>query len=618
MTVNPVMTRRNLLRLGLGASGTVMLLPYGGRALASPAAVAAGATPVPVPGENGKLAMFGRMFPKAPPFRPDGTAAADEAVTLSSLADLADSMLEPGGGVDTTHGALYTYFAQFVDHDVTLDLQPQPSADFSFAGKGARAPLLDPSGEIVYDYESRKLDLSQIYGGGPSVSPQLYESDARHFLVPFNVNGVLDLPRRSDGSAIIVETRDDENRIISQLHAAMLLFHNRVADTYPHRSFTWVMNEVTRYYQWAILHDLMPTLFGQSVIDDMLAGNHRIYDSGADVTRPIMPIEFSTGAYRFGHSLVRNAYSLSPVISPGNKNARFTLFTGTGGALGPQAGTSTPMTPVGDLHGGYPLTLDQQIDWRNFSEDLFDPAVPGASLQVLKQPGGSDGLHFIGQSMFGAPPSSLALSGTGAGLPIGGLPGDVQPSGSNSIQYRDLIRGFFYQSPSGQDVATAYGLTPIDPGLAIPSSIPGFSSGTPLFFYVLFEAFLNNQGSATTDDFDDTGTAGDYQQAQLGPVGARICTDVLLRLMMLTGLGVVSGSWTPAEPVAPAAGQFRVSDLLQFAQVVPSGADPAPALGQNAGPQPGMSPSPAATVSSTATATVSSTATATVSPSPSP
>jgi hypothetical protein len=578
------MTRRNLLRLGLGAAGAVVLLPYGGRALAGEAALAAGATPVPVPGEGGKLASFGRMFPKLAPFRPDGTTAADEVTSLANLANLANNMLEPGGGVDTSHGALMTYFGQFVDHDVTLDLQPQPTQDFSFAKNTARSPLLDPDGNVVYDYESKKLNLSQIYGGGPSVSPQLYEADNLHFTVPQNVNGVIDLPRRADGSAIVVETRDDENQILSQLHAAMLLFHNAVVDTLKIKSFAKAQRTVIRYYQYAILHDYMPALFGQSVINDLLAGNHRVYDPGADATRPIMPIEFSVAAYRFGHSLVRNAYSINPVISPDNKNARNTLFAGVGGALGPAGPGGVPLTPVGDLHGGYPLTLDHQIDWRNFSENLFDPTVPGASLQVLKQPGGADGLHCIGQSMFGQP-AGAGSAGTGAGLPIGALLGDVQPSGSTSIQYRDFVRGFFYQMPSGQDVAAAYGLTPIPPAAAIPSSIPGFATGTPLFLYVLYEAFLNNQASAMTDDFDNTGTDGDYQQAQLGPVGARICVDVLLRLLMLDDNGV-PGSWTPEPPVAPAAGQFGVSDLLTFAGVVPSGSNPAPALGQNAGPQP--------------------------------
>lgn len=575
------MTRRNLLRLGLGAAGTVVLLRNGGRALAGPAAAAAGATPVP--GEGGQLATFGRMFPKLAPFRPDGTGPAAADTSLPNLAALANAMLEPGGGSDTTHGALYTYFGQFIDHDITLDLQAQPDADFTFAQDTARSPLLDPQGNVVYDYESRKLNLSQIYGGGPGISPQLYADDGLHFLVPKNVNGVVDLPRRDDGTAIIVETRNDENQILSQLHVAMLLFHNAVVDALGIKNFPKAMRTVINYYQWTVLHDFLPLFTGQPLIDAMLAGRGRVYDPGARAAAPVMPVEFSAAAYRFGHSLIRNAYAMNPVISPNNRNARNTLFAGVGGATGPAGGGGVPLTPAGDLHGGYPLPLDHQIDWRNFSEDLFDPSVPGAALQVLKQPG-ADGLHMIGQSMFGHPPG-VPLAGNGAGMPIGG-PAGVQPSGSNSIPYRDLVRGFFYQLPSGQDVAAAYGLTPIDPAAAIPASIPGFSAGTPLFFYVLHEAFIQNQGSATTDDFDNTGTAADFQSAQLGPVGARIVADVLLRLLKIDGAGILAGGFTPAPPVAPAPGQFRIADLLRFAGVVPSGASPAPALGQNAGPQP--------------------------------
>jgi Animal haem peroxidase len=572
------MTRRNLLRLGLGAGGAVALLPWGGRALAGSAAMAVGATVQPLGSEGNQLAYFGRMFPQLRPFRPD----ADESVTLANLAALADAMLEPGGGFDTTHGAVYTYLGQFIDHDVTLDLQPQPTANFSFAGRHASDPLLDPSGNIVYDYESKRLDLSQIYGGGPSVSPQLYEPDGLHFRVPQNVNGVVDLPRNPDGTAVVVEKRDDENQIISQLHVAFLLFHNAVADALG-GNFLTTQRTVISYYQHVVLHDFMPLLFGQNVINELLAGNYRVYQPGADVSRPVMPVEFSAAAYRFGHSLTRNAYSMNPVISPNNKNARNALFLGVGGATGPVGGTGAPMTPVGDLHGGYPLTLDHQIDWRNFHEKLFDPSVPGASLQVFKQPG-ADGLHMISQSLFGQPPGVPAV-GTGAGLPIGG-PSGAQPSGSNSIQYRDFVRGFFYQLPSGQEVAAAYGLSPIDPTVAIPTSIPGFSAGTPLFFYVLYEAYLNNQGGATTNDFDNTGTANDLEQAQLGPVGARICADVLLRLIELDPNGILQLPFTPMPPIAPEPGQFGIADLLRFAGVVPSGSSPAPALRLNAGPQP--------------------------------
>ena len=550
-------TRRDLLRYGLGAAGTVALLPRGGRILAGPAARAAGASPLPeAAAAAGQQAMFGRMFPDLQPFSPD----ADLPTALGDLATLADAMLEPGGGVDTTKGAIYTYLGQFLDHDVTLDLQPQPSAFFSFSGSGKRAVLLDPSGAPVPDFESKKLDLSQIYGGGPDASPQLYDTDGIHFLVPKNVNGVVDLPRRDDGTAIIVETRNDENQITSQLHVALLLFHNAVADAMGTK-FARTRKIVTQYYQWVVLHDFMPTMFGQATIDSLRAGNHRVYDPGAEVARPIMPVEFSSAAYRFGHSMIRNAYSINPTLSPNNKPSRNTLFTGVGGATGP-AGDGL----VSDLHGGYPLPASHVIDWGNFAAGLFNPATAGQSLQVFKQIGGGDGLHMIGQSMFGQP-DGQPLKGTGAGLPIGG-PSGAAPSGSNSIAYRDLVRGLFYLLPSGQDVAAAYGITPIAPTTVIdPSVAPGFANGTPLWFYVLYETYAQNTGSPVINDFDNTGTAGDFTQVSLGPVGARICTDVFLRLLNIAGLGVLSGRFQPAPPIAPVAGQFGIEDLLVFAGV---------------------------------------------------
>ena len=554
------LTRRQLGRYGLGAAGSVALLKYGGRALASPASAAVGASPVPAAGP-GRLAYFGRMFPKLAPFSPD----ADLATALSDLGTLANAMLEPGGGVDTTQGAAFTYFGQFLDHDITLDLEPQPSAFFSFAGDGKRAPLMDPDGEIVYDYESKRFDLSSLYGGGPEVSPQLYDTDRVHFLVPENVNGVVDMPRNADGSAIIVEKRNDENQITSQLHVAFLLFHNKIADLYG-LGFGGTRRLVIQYYQWIILHEFMPTMFGQQVIDDMLAGRHRVYDPGAFAARPIMAVEFSAAGYRFGHSMVRNAYSINPVISPNNKNARNTLFAGVGGATGPAGGAGVPLTPAGDLHGGYPLTADHVIDWGNFVNGLFNPATPGQSLQVFKQIGGGDGLHMIGQSMFGQSPG-VPLAGTGAGLPIGG-PAGAAPSGSNSIAYRDLVRGHFYLLPSGQDVAAALGVPPIDPATVIdPSVAPGFTSGSPLWFYILYETYAQNKNSPVVNDFDNTGTANDFTQVALGPVGARICTDVFLRLLEIDNRGILNGRFQPQPPLAPAAGQFGLADLLVAAGV---------------------------------------------------
>jgi hypothetical protein len=376
--------------------------------------------------------------------------------------------------------------------------------------------------------------------------------------VPTNTNGVLDLQRNTDGTAVIPDPRNDENQITSQLMLAYLLFHNKIADANPSWKFTRVQNTVIQYHQWIIYKQFMPLLFGQSVIDELNAGKRRFYDPGQFVARPVMPVEFSTAAYRFGHSMVRNAYSLNPTLSPNNTPSRNTLFTGVGGALGQSGGGL-----VADLHGGQPLAADHVIDWGNFANELYDSSKPGQSLQVFKSIG-ADGLHMIGQSMFGQPPGTKLL-GTGAGLPIGTQPGDAQPSGSNSIAYRDLIRQFFYLLPSGQDVAAAYGFTPASPTTVIdPSTVPGFSSGTPLWFYIMWEAQNQNAGGPTTNDFDNTGTAGDLQNVALGPVGAHINADVFLRILQLDNRGILDGSFSPAPPIAPTPGQFGIADLLVY------------------------------------------------------
>jgi hypothetical protein len=152
-------------------------------------------------------------------------------------------------------------------------------------------------------------------------------------------------------------------------------------------------------------------------------------------------------------------------------------------------------------------------------------------------------------------------------MPIGGTAG-VQPAGSNSIPYRDLVRGMHYLLPSGQEVAAYIGVPPIAPTTVIdPTVVPGYENGTPLWFYILHETFLSNQGSPTIDDFDNTGTLGDFENVALGPVGARICADVFLKLLELDPLSDIAQGWQPTPPIAPAPGQFGIEDLLVFAGV---------------------------------------------------
>ena len=64
--------------------------------------------------------------------------------------------------------ALYTYFGQFVDHDITFDpasrLQKQNDPD------------------ALVDFRTRAFDLDNVYGGGPDDQPYMYDANGNFLL----------------------------------------------------------------------------------------------------------------------------------------------------------------------------------------------------------------------------------------------------------------------------------------------------------------------------------------------------------------------------------------------------------------------------------------------------
>lgn len=62
----------------------------------------------------------------------------------------------------------YTYFGQFVDHDLTFD----PASSLQ--------KLNDP--EALVDFRTPRFDLDSVYGRGPDDQPYLYETDGVRLL----------------------------------------------------------------------------------------------------------------------------------------------------------------------------------------------------------------------------------------------------------------------------------------------------------------------------------------------------------------------------------------------------------------------------------------------------
>jgi hypothetical protein len=126
---------------------------------------------------------------------------------------------------------------------------------------------------------------------------------------------------------------------------------------------------------------------------------------------------------------------------------------------------------------------------------------------------------------------------------------------------RNLRRGLALGLPSGQGMATAFGITPMSTA-ELTSGLPAAEvnvlnsnggvllSRTPLWYYVLREAAVLGGGS------------------QLGPVGARIVADTFVRMLKRDASSYVnvSGGFAPMLP-SMTPGDFTVADLVTFAGV---------------------------------------------------
>ena len=201
-----------------------------------------------------------------------------------------------------------------------------------------------------------------------------------------------------------------------------------------------------------------------------------------------MPIEFATAAYRFGHSLVRNAYSINPVSA---------LTTRTPATRCSPAWAGRPGRRAAAPDGGPARRLSPDAGPPDRLEELQRGPVRRRRSRVPACRCSSSPAARTGCTASASPCSASRPPGRapapGRACPSA-APSGAAPSGSNSIAYRDFVREFFYLLPSGQDVAAAYGLTPIAPAAIVPATVPGFSAGTPLFLYVLYEAFPPTPG----------------------------------------------------------------------------------------------------------------------------
>src|SRR3981081_1701837 len=108
---------------------------------------------------------FGRMFRNLAPAQ-FGATEQDNIADLSALADGMTATFDPPSDTpdpeESGIPALYTYFGQFIDHDLTFD----PVSVLTKAQ--------DPDGLV--DFRTPALDLDNVYGRGPGDQPYMYDN----------------------------------------------------------------------------------------------------------------------------------------------------------------------------------------------------------------------------------------------------------------------------------------------------------------------------------------------------------------------------------------------------------------------------------------------------------
>jgi len=317
-----------------------------------------------------------------------------------------------------------------VAHDITHDRSPlQETEDVS----------------TLQNYRKPRLDLECVYGAGPVGQPYLYDvRDPDKFLINSGDTSTGDLPRNHQGLALVGDARDDTHLFISQLHLAFLHFHNRVvgrtrgAGVRPDEVFDRAARMVRWHYQWIVLHEFLPLSVGDDLVRDLIENGPKLCRFEE---RPFIPVEFSDGAYRFGHAQICDAYDV---------NVRL---------------RGVPIFPT--LVGICPVTPERQVDWQLFF-DFGNAHRPQSSRRI--------GPQLV--------PALMRLPEA--------LVGQTPRPEFSSLAARDLYRGHSVALPSGEAIARALGLAPCT--ATKPKTFNTEWDETPLWVYVLAESAIQRNG----------------------------------------------------------------------------------------------------------------------------
>lgn len=232
----------------------------------------------------------------------------------------------------------YTYLLQFVAHDMVSTRVPFWAVDNLATETG--------------NERHARLRLEALYGAGPVVEPRIFAPDTPEDfsrtrlqlgktapLTAFNGQcpyrdlarlKLVNTLRDRDGLSepLIADPRNDDHAIIAQLTMVFHWLHNtfvklqgKISDDVSEPNFTRSTNlayerareATTLVYRHIIRHDLLARILHPDVYELYSSRPARAFlDPQSGVAGTDLPLEFSHGAFRFGHCMSRQRYQISP------------------------------------------------------------------------------------------------------------------------------------------------------------------------------------------------------------------------------------------------------------------------------------------------------------------
>ncbi|WP_426954175.1 hypothetical protein [Muricoccus radiodurans] len=414
----------------------------------------------------------------------------------------------------------YTYALQLVAHDVV-----DTSLPFWAAGQSAEAR----------NVQQRPLRLNTIYGGGPGLFPLAYarDPDSAGETIAFRLGPAVeksgsdrplskgrDIPRifldtTADGSSagglnavLLADARNDQHLLLSQTVVIFMALHNAILALLPpvpathedahtrmrlaEARFACAKAATVLIYRTVLQEDMLRNILHPEVWSFYAAGRPLL--EGAERRRGV-PLEFSHGAFRFGHAMIRDNYRLRGEVE---RHSVGDILNRTSAILPP----------------AFPVTTDWLLDWSNFLPlSSAEPANMARAIGATSQPVLAQGNRFgaihpeVGKP--GVAIRDLMSAGLAGLWSVWALMDAIgrHPEGRRFVPLLEHSRKTWLAELSAWHATVP---AAVQPG---PKTIDQIKEDPPFPFFVLVEA------------------AAAREHAGLGPLGSIIVAETLLGIL---------------------------------------------------------------------------------------